>query len=85
MVFLEIRKDRFFFIKLFSMRNWITPVLILIGAVLLFGASGIVEGGNSLALALKILGLIFIMGGIYRASKVVRSYSEKDHDHDTEG
>ncbi len=67
------------------MRNWITPVLIVIGAVLLFGASSIDEGGNSLGLGLKILGLIFIMGGIYRASKVVRSYSEKDDDHDTEG
>lgn len=67
------------------MRNWVTPVLIVIGAVLLFGASGIDEKGNSLALGIKILGLIFIMGGIYRASKVVRSYSEKDHDHDSEG
>ncbi len=68
------------------MKKWITPILIVVGAVLLFGASGLDAGKtNSFTVGFKIIGLLAIFLGIYRATKVVRSHTGKLDSDDKEG
>lgn len=68
------------------MKKWITPALIIVGAILLFGASRIDSGlTTSSTIWFKIAGLLAIFLGIYRATKVVKTYSENENNDDTEG
>lgn len=68
------------------MKKWVTPVLIIVGAILLFGASSLDSGKtDSFRVGFKIAGLLIIFWGIYRATKVVRSHTENFDDDDTEG
>lgn len=66
------------------MKKWLTPLLIFSGAVLLIGSGGFhTLTSDTVTIWFKIVGLICIMWGIYRAFCFTRKKAEQnDWEHD---